>query len=166
MATAALAAQPPSVVTKALARILVSGAGKPSIRKIWSSTATPAQTMFCARDGIVLLSSTLAGILQPRTDNMISNSNRIRNGQAIRMLAQQHCRHLVAVKPAGIFQFSMIDLDIGGQRLRMAADHQRGGKRPRLRGEISNVATGDPGFFAGFPPHGVFDGLAGLKKAG
>ena len=52
------------------------------------------------------------------------------------------------------------------QRLGMAADHQRGGKGPRLRGEIAHAPANNAGLVAGFPPHRVLDRLPGLDEAG
>ena len=49
---------------------------------------------------------------------------------------------------------------------RVAADHQRGGERPGLRGEIAHAAADDAGFLEGFPPHRILDRFARLDEAG
>ena len=60
-----------------------------------------------------------------------------RRDQALRMLPHQHRGRLVAVEPARVFELVAVDDDLARDRLRMAADHQRGGKRPWLRARNS-----------------------------
>src|SRR4029079_18933381 len=73
--------------------------------------------------------------------------------------------NLLAIEPAGVVELHAIDHDHVRQRLGMTADHQRGGKRPWLRGEIAHAAADDAGLFAGFPPHGVLDRLTRFHEA-
>ena len=81
------------------------------------------------------------------------------------MTAQQHGRDLLAVEPARIVELRTVDDDLTRASLGVAADHQRGRKRPWLRGKIAHAAANDAGFFARFPPHGVFDRLPRLDEA-
>ena len=78
----------------------------------------------------------------------------------------EHRRQFVALEPAGILQFLAIDHDGIGQRLGVAADHDRRRKRPRLRREIFHAADSDADFFQHFAAHRFLDRFAGLGKAG
>ena len=52
------------------------------------------------------------------------------------------------------------------KRLREAADHQRGGKRPGLGRKVAHLAAGDARLLLDFAPNRRFDGLARLEKTG
>src|ERR1035437_1237361 len=82
------------------------------------------------------------------------------------LAARQHGRDLRLGKPPRVFEFLAVDHNFAGQRLGMAADHQRGRERPRLRVEIDHAAAGDAGFLARFPPHRVLDRFARLDETG
>ena len=60
----------------------------------------------------------------------------------------------------------VVAVDVGGERLGVAADHQRGGERPRLAGVIGDAADADAGFLVRLAPDRVLDRLAGLDEAG
>ena len=55
-----------------------------------------------------------------------------------------------------------------GARLRMGvkAEHQRGRKRPRLRGEVAHRCHMDAGLLPDFARHRIFQALAGLDESG
>src|SRR6516162_8525008 len=162
-ATAALAAQPPLTMKKLCAWVFASGCGKRSTRNTSSSTMMPAHKIARA------LSPALAELnlfLHPGADDVVGDGHRRRRGQAVGMTPQQHARDLLAVEPAGVVELRALDDDLARERLGMTADHQRGGKGPGLRGEITHASANDAGLFARFPPHGVFDRLPGLDETG
>ena len=66
------------------------------------------------------------------------------------MIAHQHAFHFGSSKPPGVVKFLPIDDYFIRQCFRVTSDHERGRKRPRLRGEISHPAAPDPGLRA---PH-------------
>src|SRR5262249_28808717 len=82
------------------------------------------------------------------------------------MLAQEHQRHLLAVEPAGAGKLAVVDHDVMGDRLGVAADHQRGREWPRLRSEVSDAPTHDARLFAGLAANRILDRLAWLDEAG
>src|SRR5262245_37544609 len=165
IATAALAAQPPLTTKKSCACVLASGRGKLSTRNTSSSTMIPAHRM-AGRGGGTLALSEVNLFLHPGTDDVIGDRHGGRRAQPLWMRAQQHAGDLFAIEPACVFEFGAVDDDLVGQGFGVAADHQRGRKRPRLRPEIVHASTDDAGFLAGFPPHRLLDGLAGLDEAG
>src|SRR5262245_42433856 len=163
IATAALAAHPPLTTKKPCAGVFASGCGKRSTRNTSSSTMIPAHKIVCAP------ASALAEVnlfLHPGADDVIGNRHSRRRGQAVGMTAQQHGCDLLAVEPARIFKLQAIDDNLARARFGVAADHQRGGKRPWLRCEIAHASANDAGFLARFPPHGIFNRLPRLDEAG
>jgi len=108
----------------------------------------------------------IAAVLDVVADDVVGDRNRRRRGQALRMLALEHQSELVAVKPACVFKLVAVHDDGVGQRLGMAADHDRRWKRPRLRGEISYAPAGDAGLLEHFAPHRFLDGFPRLGEAG
>jgi hypothetical protein len=60
--------------------------------------------------------------------------------------ALQQGQRFLAGEPAGVLQFDPVDLQRAAPRRGKAADHQRGGKRPGLGGEIAHFAAVDAGF--------------------
>src|SRR5450755_1640244 len=163
-ATAALAAQPPPVMMNSDADTLAPGAGKFCTRMTMSCTAMPAHKIFGACPGTGSVKADL--VLHPGADEVMRDRHRRRRGQAIGVLAHQHGRDLRLGKPPGVLEFLAVHHNFAGQGLGVAADHQRGRKRPRLRVEILHPATGDAGFLARFPPHRVLDRFARLDEAG
>src|SRR5262249_6306652 len=134
-ATAALAAQPPPTETNSVASPFVSATGNSSTRKTSSRTAIPVQRMRGARDPRLPLAEDTAPLLQPRPNDVMCDRNRRRSRKPIWVLLQQHLCDRVTFEPTGALEFAVIDHDVGRCRLRMASDHQRHRKGPRLRGE-------------------------------
>src|SRR6516164_9734829 len=161
IATAALAAQPPLTMKKLCAWVFASGCGKRSTRNTSSSTIMPAHKI--ARALLPALAE-LNLFLHPGADDVVGDGHGRRRGQAAGMTPQQHARDRLALEPAGVVELRAIDDDLARERLGMTADHQRGGKGPGLRGEITHASANDAGLFARFPPHGVFDRLPGLDE--
>src|SRR6516164_1270781 len=128
-----------------------------------SSTMMPAHKI--ARAAAPALAE-LNLFLHPGADDVVGDGPGRRCGQVVGMTSQQHARDLLAVEPAGIVELGAIDDDVARKRLGMTADHQRSGEGPGLRGEIAYASANDAGFFARFPPHGVFDRLPGLDETG
>src|SRR5262249_30278639 len=160
IATAALAAQPPLTMKKFSASVFASGCGKRSTWNTSSSTMMPAHK--------TVRTPALAELnlfLHPGADDVIGDRHAGRRAQAVRMTAQQHGRDLLAVEPARIVELRTVDDDLTRASLGVAADHQRGRKRPWLRGKIAHAAANDAGFFARFPPHRVFNRLSRLDEA-
>src|SRR6516225_1236217 len=162
-ATAALAAQPPLTMKKLCAWVFASGCGKRSTRNTSSSTMMPAHKIVRASSPAL---AELNLFLHPGADDVVGDGHGRRRGQAVGMTPQQHARDLLAVEPAGVVELRALDDDLARERLGMTADHQRGGKGPGLRGEITHASANDAGLFARFPPHGVFDRLPGLDETG
>src|SRR5262245_36730976 len=81
--------------------------------------------------------------LHPGADDVIGDRHGWRRGEAVGMPAQEHGRDLLALEPAGVVEFGAVDDDLARACLGMAADHQRGGKRPRLRGEVAYAPAND-----------------------
>src|ERR1700733_6305687 len=160
-ATAAFAAQPPLTTKKSLACTLPSGRGNSSTRNTSSSTIMPAQRMRGAESA-----EDIAAVLDIVADDVVSDRDRRRRGQALRMLPLEHQCELVAVKPARVFKLVAVHDNGVGQRLGMAADHDRRRKRPRLRGEIAYAPAVDTGLLGHFAPHRFLDGFPRLGEAG
>src|SRR5262245_23643880 len=137
-ATAAFAAQPPPTAMNSLAIALPSGGGNSSTRKTSSSTAMPVHRM----RGLAKLGHLT---FDPGADDVVRDRHRRRRAEPVGVAAQQHQRDLLALEPARAFELRLIHLDVGGERLGVAADHQRHGKRPGLRGEIGDAAAHDAG---------------------
>src|SRR2546421_7094399 len=136
IATAAFAALPPLMVRNSLACVFTSGRGNDPTRNTRSSTAMPVHTT-CLRASA---EDTIA-LLDPGADDVMRDRNRRRNADALRMLADEHQRGLVAAEPARVLQLLAVDLDVGVGRARVTADHQRHWKRPLLRAEIFHLAA-------------------------
>ena len=96
----------------------------------------------------------------------MGDGNRRRHEQTVRMAALRHREDFAALEPARVLQLMTIHRDVGGERLGVAADHQRHWKRPRLRGEIDDTAARDAGFLAGFAPHRLLDGFPRFDETG
>src|SRR5215467_15830978 len=158
MATAALAAQPPTMVMNSLAPTLVSGIGNAWMRKTSSRTAIPAQRMFAISERAPI-------DLEPGADDVLRDGERMGRCQAIGVLAQHHGNNLVAGEPARVLQLRTIDLELRRQCLGMATNHQRHREGPWLRGEIGDTATHYTGFLQGFSPDRIFDGFARLDES-
>src|SRR5262249_26108574 len=157
--TAAFAAQPPPTATNSVAIALPSGGGNSSTRKTSSSTAMPVQRM----RGLAKLGN-LA--FDPGADDVVRDRDRWRRAEPVGMAAQQHQGDLLALEPARALELGAVDLDVGGERLGVAADHQRHRERPGLRRKIRNAATHDAGLLEHLAPHRFIDVLARLDKAG
>src|SRR5829696_6304689 len=162
-ARAALAAQPPVMARSDCAWIFSPGAGKCSTSKMKSSTAMPAQSTTGRAPALLLRKGNT--VLHPGPDDVIGDGDRLWCGKAVGMLSRQHECHFFALEPAGVVELRAVDDDLARERLGMAADHQRGRERPRLRGEICNPPAKDAGFLARFAPHGILDRLAWLDVA-
>src|SRR4029077_12117793 len=104
--------------------------------------------------------------LHPGTDDVIGDRHGRWRSEAVGMLAQEHGCDLLALEPTGVVQFGTVDDDLARACLGVAADHHGGGKGPRLRGEVAHAPANNPGLLARFAPHGVFDRLPRLDKAG
>src|SRR5258708_37249808 len=112
MASAALAALPPPMVTNSLACTLVSGSGNALTRKTSSRTAIPAQRM------LAMSEKALVGF-EPGADDVMGDRERMGRREAIGVLAQHHGGNFVAREPAGVLQLGTIDLELRRQGLRM-----------------------------------------------
>src|SRR5215472_12156829 len=157
IATAALA--PPPTARNSLACALPSGGGNSSTRNTSSSTAMPVHKMRGLDRSIGRaplpggsspeepLPAAKRLSLDPGADDVMRDRDRGRRTEAVGMPAQQHQRHLLALEPARTFEFG-IDLNLGGERLRMTADHQGHRKRPGLRREIVHVSARNAGLLA------------------
>ena len=93
------------------------------------------------------------------------DGERGRAGDALRMRAGEHRGGLRAAEPARILDLLGVDGDLFGQRLRMAADHQRHREGPRLRGEIGHAPADDAGLLLDLAAHRGLDRLAVLDEA-
>src|SRR5580704_5857564 len=161
-ATAAFAAQPPLTTKNPVACTLPSGLGNSATRNTSSSTMMPVQRM----RGAFVSTEDMGAIFDEAADEMMRDGDRRRRGQAAGMAAGQHRCQLLAVEPARVLDLAAIDDDLVRRRLRMAADHQRRRKRPRLRHGIFDLAAGDAGFLQHFATHRFLDGFAGFDEAG
>src|SRR5471032_1128824 len=72
---------------------------------------------------------------------------------------------LLAAQPARLREFVEIDLVVERLGLGMEADHDGGGKRPRLRGAIGDVLYPHLDLFIDLARHGILETLARLDKA-
>src|SRR5215213_2974510 len=160
IATAAFAALPPLTLRNSLAWVFTSGRGWRSTRKTRSSTAIPVHTM-CLR---VSAEDTIT-LFDPCADDMMRDRDRRRNTDPFRVSAHEHQRDLVAREPARVLKLLAVDRDVGVDRLRVTADHQRHREGPRLGGEILYASAGDAGFFQRFAPSRFLDVLTRLDKA-
>src|SRR3984957_18323726 len=159
IAIAALAAQPPPTATNSLACALPSAGGNSSTRKISSSTA-----MAVPRVGGPAQVARLP--FDPGADDVMRDRDRRRRAEPVGMPAQQHQRDLLATEPARAFDPGRVDLDVVGERLGVAADHQRHGKRPGLRRKVDDAPARDTRLFMHLAPHGFLDVLARLDEPG
>src|ERR1700674_1620025 len=157
MATAALAAQPPPMVMNSLDSTLASAIGNSWTRNTSSRTAMPAQRIWAMSDDAPVA-------FQPRPDDVMRDGDRMGDDQAAGMAAQHHGGDFIAVEPAGVLKLGAIDRELGRQRLRMAANHQRHRERPGLRREIGDAPAFDADLLAGLPPHRLLDGFARLDE--
>ena len=73
---------------------------------------------------------------------------------------------LFAAEPATVLKLARVHVDLGADRLSVAADHQRVRHRPGLGRVIVHTADADAGFFLGFAPHRLFHGFARFQEAG
>ena len=73
---------------------------------------------------------------------------------------------IVAAEPSGILEFTRIDRQMIASRNGLASEHERGGKGPRLTGNIGNAVDADPGFFEQFASDRRFDCFADLDETG
>src|SRR5580658_5035599 len=161
IAIAALAAQPPPTATNSLACALPSAGGNSSTRKISSSTAMPVHRMRGAA-----LGEGNDVPLDPGADDVMRDRDRRRRAEPVGVPAQQHQRDLVATEPACALELGRVDLNLVGERLGVAADHQRHGKRPGLRREVDDAPAHDARLFLHLAPHGYLDVLARLDEPG
>src|SRR5471032_1224791 len=72
---------------------------------------------------------------------------------------------MLRFEPARLSQFAA-QLDRTIRRMGGEAEHDRGRKRPRLRGMIIAVDHAHTGFLEHFAAHGIFQGFAGLNETG
>src|SRR3954454_7311014 len=157
MAIAALAAQPPPVMTTSWARTLRAAVGKRSTRKMMSCTAIPAQS----KSG--LIEDTVA-LLDPTADDVVRDRDRRRRAQPGWMPAKQHRGGVIARQPPRILELGMIHGERLRQCLGVASHHQRHRKRPGLRREITHPSAGNPCFLPRLPPDRLLYGLARLDE--
>src|SRR4051812_37249003 len=122
IATAALAAQPPLTTKNLLACTLPSGGGKLSTRNTSSSTVMPAHRMRGGSAATPASIKDIAAAFDEVTDDVVGDGDGRRRGEALRVLAQQHHRQLLAIEPAGIFELGPVDHDVVRQRLGVTAD--------------------------------------------
>jgi|SRR5512138_1244541 len=73
---------------------------------------------------------------------------------------------LPAREPASTFELSVDEVDLLRPCMRNESDHQRGGKRPRLRGVITHRVDFDAGFFPHLTGYCVLEAFAGLYEPG
>src|SRR5271156_4827893 len=86
--------------------------------------------------------------------------------QAFWVAAFEERDRLIAAEPASVLQLDAVDLEAPAFRFSKAADHQRGGERPWLRGEVLHRAAGDSGFLPDFAPDRSLDGFSWLDEPG
>src|SRR5580692_3547373 len=86
--------------------------------------------------------------------------------QTVGVAAFEERDRLMAAEPAGVLQLDLVDLQLSAFGFSKAADHQRGGERPWLRGKVLHRATDDTGLLADFAPDGGLDGFPGLDETG
>ena len=67
----------------------------------------------------------IGSAMQPASEQMMGNGERMRPGKAVGMLPLEHQGRLGAVEPAGILQFGTVDDDVLVGGARGASDHQR-----------------------------------------
>ena len=104
--------------------------------------------------------------LRERLDQMMRDRHREGRLQPSGCVAGEHQPHLLALEPAAVLQLRRVALDLGRQRLGVAADHQRGGERPGLARMIGDAADRDAGLLLHLAPHRLLDRLARLQEAG
>ena len=68
--------------------------------------------------------------------------------------------------PAGILELGRVAVDLARERLAAAAEHQAGGERPGLGGEVVDLADRHARLLPDLAAHGGLDELAGLHEAG
>lgn len=93
----------------------------PSSRFI-CKTATVALPMLDSSAFCGLIHADLA--FGPGLDQMVCDGDRRWHPQ-MWVFACQRGEHIVAAKPLDVGHLSVVDVDVGGQRLSMTADHQR-----------------------------------------
>src|SRR5215472_15414429 len=106
IATAAFAAQPPLTAKNPLAWTLPSGCGNSSTRNTSSSTMMPAHKMRGTRSA-----DDIGAVLDITADDVMSDRNRGRGRQSLRMLSVEHQGELFAIEPARVFQFFAVNDD-------------------------------------------------------
>src|SRR4029077_8383835 len=94
----------------------------------------------------------IAALLDKGADDVVRYGDRRRRREPLRMLAAQHQFELLAVEPARLLDFALVDDDFIGERLGVTADHERAGKGPGLRGEIGHARAVNADLLAHLAP--------------
>src|SRR5690348_4202903 len=68
----------------------------------------------------------------------------------------------VAVEPARILELALIHSDVAAPRAGVEAQHDRGGKRPGLRGMVGDLIDDDAGLLRDLARDRLFEALARL----
>src|SRR5258708_38135602 len=101
---------PPPMVMNSLACTLVSGIGNALTRKTSSRTAMPAQRIFAMSEQAVVG-------LEPGTDDVMGDRERMGRRQAIGVLTQHDGGNFVAREPTGVHHLGPVELELHRRRL-------------------------------------------------
>src|ERR1700691_4529083 len=82
------------------------------------------------------------------------------------MLKRQHQLEFLPVEPARLLDFVWIDRYSVGYRFGVASDHQRRGKRPRLRCKISHPGAKQSNLLVYLATHRLLDRFPRLGETG
>src|SRR5439155_16822527 len=80
--------------------------------------------------------------------------------------AGENAADLFVGKPAGIGDLLRVDDEVVVGCVGEAADHEGGGERPRLGGEVADVINVQTGFLFDLATHGRLDGFTLVHVAG
>ncbi len=94
----------------------------------------------------------------------MSDGDRRRAGQSVRMPSHQHGGAFVLGEPAAVDQLVLVHLDVVVERLGETAVHQRHRERPWLRVRDTSRGRINSGLFQSFAPHRILERFAGLDE--
>src|SRR5271166_3962590 len=102
---------------------------------------------------------------RPFFDEVMRDRHRDRRGEAVWMAAFEQGSRLMAREPTRVLKLDLVDLERPAPRMSEAANHQRGWKRPGLRGEVAHRVAFDAGLLENLAPDRRLDRLAGLHES-
>ena len=79
---------------------------------------------------------------------------------------RKRCYDLFSSEPSGVVELGSVDGQIAAERSGVAAEHERGGKRPGLACDVSDVLNRDSCFLMQFASDRRLDRFARFEEAG